>query len=343
MNLATLQGWKAPVPDGASTSSPAPASGSSPRPPSSTRTSSSSTSRTRCPPTTRTAPAGSSSMRCVDSTWAGRPSPYGSMRRTAPTATGTSSRSPRARVRSSRRSCCPRSGRPRTSRSPTSCSHSSSRPAGSSSGAIGIDVQIEDATGLVHCEAIAAAPRVEALHFGPGDFSAAVGIPTTTIGGSPEGYPGDHLNHVYSRILDRGARGGRPGDRRPVRRPRRRRGPADQGAPRARARLRRQVVDPPRSDRRRSTRSSRRPTPSSPARRRSWPPTGRPRRAPRASRARWSTRRAARWPRGSSGPVALRDAFRPAARRMADDTRSPKRQPVGHDVRIRVVLKPIPR
>ena len=53
----------------------------------------------------------------------------------------------------------------------------------------------------MHCEAIAAAPRVEALHFGPGDFSAAVGIPTTTIGGSPEGYPGDHLNHVYSRIL----------------------------------------------------------------------------------------------------------------------------------------------
>ena len=51
----------------------------------------------------------------------------------------------------------------------------------------------------------------------------------------------------------RGARGGRPGDRRPVRRPRRRRGPADQGAPRAGARLRRQVVDPPRADRRRST------------------------------------------------------------------------------------------
>jgi citrate lyase subunit beta / citryl-CoA lyase len=64
-----------------------------------------------------------------------------------------------------------------------------------------VEVQIEDATGLVHCEAIAAAPRVEALHFGPGDFSASVGIPTTTIGGAPEGYPGDHLNHVYSRIL----------------------------------------------------------------------------------------------------------------------------------------------
>lgn len=69
-------------------------------------------------------------------------------------------------------------------------------------GAIGIDAQIEDALGLVHCEAIAtASPRVEALHFGPGDYSASIGIPTTTIGGSPEGYPGDHFNHVYSRIV----------------------------------------------------------------------------------------------------------------------------------------------
>jgi citrate lyase subunit beta / citryl-CoA lyase len=69
-------------------------------------------------------------------------------------------------------------------------------------GAIGIDAQIEDACGLVHCEAIAAAcPRMEALHFGPGDYSASIGIPTTKIGGTPEGYPGDHLNHVYSRIV----------------------------------------------------------------------------------------------------------------------------------------------
>jgi len=74
--------------------------------------------------------------------------------------------------------------------------------AGLPPGRIGIEAQIEDALGLVHCEAIAAAsPRMEALHFGPGDFSASVGIPTTTIGGVPEGYPGDHLNHVYSRIV----------------------------------------------------------------------------------------------------------------------------------------------
>jgi citrate lyase subunit beta/citryl-CoA lyase len=69
-------------------------------------------------------------------------------------------------------------------------------------GAIGIEAQIEDATGLLACEAIAAAsPRMETLIFGPGDYSAAVGIPITTIGGTPAGYPGDHLNYVYSRLV----------------------------------------------------------------------------------------------------------------------------------------------
>jgi citrate lyase subunit beta/citryl-CoA lyase len=69
-------------------------------------------------------------------------------------------------------------------------------------GRIGIEAQIEDATGLLACERIAAAdPRMETLVFGPGDYSAAVGIPITTIGGVPDHYPGDHLNHVYSRLV----------------------------------------------------------------------------------------------------------------------------------------------
>jgi citrate lyase subunit beta/citryl-CoA lyase len=69
-------------------------------------------------------------------------------------------------------------------------------------GRIGIEAQIEDATGLIACEAIAAASaRMETLIFGPGDYSAAVGIPITTIGAAPEGYPGDHLNYVYSRLV----------------------------------------------------------------------------------------------------------------------------------------------
>jgi citrate lyase subunit beta / citryl-CoA lyase len=69
-------------------------------------------------------------------------------------------------------------------------------------GRIGIEAQIEDATGLLACEAIAAAsPRMQTLIFGPGDYSAAVGIPVTTIGGAPAGYPGDHLNYVYSPLV----------------------------------------------------------------------------------------------------------------------------------------------
>jgi citrate lyase subunit beta / citryl-CoA lyase len=69
-------------------------------------------------------------------------------------------------------------------------------------GRIGIEAQIEDATGLIACEAIAtASPRMETLIFGPGDYSAAIGIPITTIGGAPEGYPGDHLNYVYSKLV----------------------------------------------------------------------------------------------------------------------------------------------
>src|SRR3954469_5412598 len=69
-------------------------------------------------------------------------------------------------------------------------------------GRIGIEAQIEDATGLIACEAIAtASPRMETLIFGPGDYSAAIGIPVTTIGGTPDGYPGDHLNYLYSRLV----------------------------------------------------------------------------------------------------------------------------------------------
>ncbi|MGE4427027.1 MAG: CoA ester lyase [Solirubrobacteraceae bacterium] len=69
-------------------------------------------------------------------------------------------------------------------------------------GRIGIEAQIEDAKGLVNVEAITtASPRMETIIFGPGDYSAAIGIPITQIGGAPEGYPGDHLNYLYSRLV----------------------------------------------------------------------------------------------------------------------------------------------
>src|ERR1700712_3073465 len=69
-------------------------------------------------------------------------------------------------------------------------------------GRIGIEAQIEDAKGLIAADDLAAAsPRMETLIFGPGDYSASIGIPITQIGGAPEGYPGDHLNYLYSRIV----------------------------------------------------------------------------------------------------------------------------------------------
>jgi citrate lyase subunit beta/citryl-CoA lyase len=47
---------------------------------------------------------------------------------------------------------------------------------------IGIEAQIESALGLVEVERIAAAERLEALVFGPGDFAASLGVPVLRIG-----------------------------------------------------------------------------------------------------------------------------------------------------------------
>jgi len=69
-------------------------------------------------------------------------------------------------------------------------------------GGIGIDIQIEDARGLLSADAIAgASPRVEALHFGPGDFQASLAMPTLAIGALNPDYPGDPLHHVYLSLL----------------------------------------------------------------------------------------------------------------------------------------------
>jgi malyl-CoA/(S)-citramalyl-CoA lyase len=54
---------------------------------------------------------------------------------------------------------------------------------------LGLELQIETAEGLVNAEAIArASPRVESLHFGPGDFAASIGARTTSIGGAVPDY-----------------------------------------------------------------------------------------------------------------------------------------------------------
>jgi citrate lyase subunit beta/citryl-CoA lyase len=67
---------------------------------------------------------------------------------------------------------------------------------------IGIEAQIETATGLENINEIAhASDRVETLIFGPADMSASLGLPTVTAGLPMPGYPGDHWHWVLERIL----------------------------------------------------------------------------------------------------------------------------------------------
>ena len=68
-------------------------------------------------------------------------------------------------------------------------------------GRIGIEAQIEDALGLVNCDAIAvASPRVETLIFGPADFSAGMQLPSLTVAGGSPDYPGDVFHYVLFRL-----------------------------------------------------------------------------------------------------------------------------------------------
>jgi citrate lyase subunit beta / citryl-CoA lyase len=67
---------------------------------------------------------------------------------------------------------------------------------------IGIEAQIETATGLRHVHDIAhASDRLETLIFGPADMSASLGLPTVTAGTPMPGYPGDHWHYVLFQIL----------------------------------------------------------------------------------------------------------------------------------------------
>jgi len=67
---------------------------------------------------------------------------------------------------------------------------------------IGIEIQIETASGLARVEEIAeASSRAQTLVFGPADMSASLGMPALTAGLPQPGYPGDHWHHVLMRIL----------------------------------------------------------------------------------------------------------------------------------------------
>ena len=69
-------------------------------------------------------------------------------------------------------------------------------------GRIGVEAQIEDARGLTNIDAIASAPRVQALVLGPADLMASLNMRTLEVGEQPEGYDvGDAYHHVLMRIL----------------------------------------------------------------------------------------------------------------------------------------------
>ncbi len=66
----------------------------------------------------------------------------------------------------------------------------------------GLDLQIESARGMEAVSEIAAASRrVQALHFGPGDFGADLRMPGLSIGAAVEDYPGDIWHPFLARIL----------------------------------------------------------------------------------------------------------------------------------------------
>ena len=72
-------------------------------------------------------------------------------------------------------------------------------------GKIKLEAQIESAEGLTNVDLIASATgRLEALHFGPGDFAASVSMPQISIGVMDEWdeeYPGHRFHYAMQRIV----------------------------------------------------------------------------------------------------------------------------------------------
>jgi citrate lyase subunit beta / citryl-CoA lyase len=67
---------------------------------------------------------------------------------------------------------------------------------------IALEVLIEEVQALINAEEIArSSPRLEALIFGPGDFSASQGIRLGAIGGATAAYPGDMWHYARNKIV----------------------------------------------------------------------------------------------------------------------------------------------
>ncbi len=67
---------------------------------------------------------------------------------------------------------------------------------------IGIEVLIEEVEAMINAEEIArASPRLEALIFGPGDYSASQGVDTRAIGEGSVDYPGDVWHYARNKVI----------------------------------------------------------------------------------------------------------------------------------------------
>lgn len=65
-----------------------------------------------------------------------------------------------------------------------------------------LEVLIEEVEALINVEEICrCSPRLEAVIFGPGDFSASQGVKTRAIGGDSPDYPGDVWHYARSKIV----------------------------------------------------------------------------------------------------------------------------------------------
>ncbi len=69
-------------------------------------------------------------------------------------------------------------------------------------GRIGIEAQIESATGLMNVDEIAASsPRLETVIYGPADLMASLNMKSLVVGEQPPGYPADAYHYILMRIL----------------------------------------------------------------------------------------------------------------------------------------------
>lgn len=66
---------------------------------------------------------------------------------------------------------------------------------------IALEVLIEEVEAMINAEEIAlSSPRLEALIFGPGDYSASQGVDTRAIG-TGDGYPGDIWHYARNKVI----------------------------------------------------------------------------------------------------------------------------------------------